>query len=98
MKLPDNPSQRDLVALSLLLSPKGNMSQAPLSIRPGEIARVLLPYSEVCCHMQVAGKRMLVELLASGEDDPRGGSNVSYAAQIYDDKLNKVGAPVTTGE
>jgi hypothetical protein len=74
------------------------MANTPLSIRPGEIAEIELPFSEVCMHMRVAGQRMMVELLASGEEDPRGGSNVSYAAQIYDGTLNKMGAPVTLGE
>src|SRR4051812_5343087 len=75
-----------------------NMSNTPLSIRPGEIARITLPFSEACCHMRVAGKEMYVELLASGEEDPRGGSNVQYGAQLYRDDLTKFSFPITLGE
>lgn len=69
----------------------------PLSIRCGEIAEIELPYSEVCMHMRVAGKRLPVELLCSGDGNPLD-TNLSYAAQIYDEHLQKLGGPVTYGE
>jgi len=42
------------------------MTVTTLSIRPGETVEKVLPHSEVCMHMRVAGKRMKVQLLESG--------------------------------
>lgn len=36
------------------------------NIKIGETREMTLPYSEVCMHMRVAGKTMLVECLANG--------------------------------
>lgn len=62
---------------------------AALSIRVGETADVLLPYSEVCMHMRVAGKILPVTLIER---------NGYFAAQILDESGNRFGAPVTLGE
>lgn len=37
-----------------------------LYVAPGDRVSVILPYSEVCMHLRVAGQRMTVELLPSG--------------------------------
>jgi hypothetical protein len=73
------------------------MADTPLSIRPGEIARITLPFSEVCCHMRVAGKEMYVELLCSGDGNPLD-TKQTYAAQLYGDDMQKFSAPITLGE
>jgi hypothetical protein len=67
----------------------------PLSIRPGERAEIELPFSEVCMHMKVAGKRLPVELV---ETPQYLSEHFSYHAQIFDADGNKMGAPVTLGE
>lgn len=73
------------------------MSDTPFSIHPGEIAEIVLPHSEVCMHMRIAGETMMVELLCSGDSNPLD-TTQTYAAQIYDKRMNKFGAPVTIGE
>jgi hypothetical protein len=39
----------------------------PIRINAGESALVLMPYSEVCCHMKVAGEILLIRLEYSGQ-------------------------------
>jgi hypothetical protein len=58
-----------------------------LSIRPGEYAQVEIGFSEVACHLGIAGKTMTVKLL----DDGR-------MAQVYDANERKYSAPITYGE
>ena len=60
-----------------------------LSIHPGEISRMELPYSEVCCAMGVAGREYDVELI---ERDGR------YAAQLIGVTGHRVSFPITYGE
>lgn len=50
------------------------------------LRRIELPYSEVCLHMRVAGRRMLV-----GPAGPR-------MAQLYDDDGKPFSFPITRGE
>lgn len=57
-------------------------------MNPGETVRLELPYSEVCMHMQVAGKVMDVELL----------DRQYPMAQLYNDDGSPYSAPITTGE
>jgi len=57
-------------------------------VERGKFYRVKLPWSEVCMHMQVAGKEMLISVV--GE---------YYAmAQIHEDNGQVFSAPVTLGE
>ena len=58
-----------------------------LSIRPGEFTDMEIGFSEVACHMQVAGKLMTVQLLEDGR-----------MAQLYDADGRKFSAPITYGE
>lgn len=58
-------------------------------MEPGDKRSVILPYSEVCMHMGVAGKPAVVELLKSEQG--------YTSAQIYIDG-QKYSSPVTTGE
>lgn len=58
-----------------------------LSIRPGEMTVMEIGYSEVACHLGVAGKLMTVQFL----DDGR-------MVQLYDDNENKFSMPITFGE
>jgi hypothetical protein len=51
----------------------------------GQIVRVVLPYSEVCCYLGVAGQEREVEVLPFG-------------AQIRDGEGRNVSFPVTHGE
>lgn len=57
----------------------------PQPIIPGKLYRGLMPHSEVCIHMQVAGKVMEFELL------PRG------AVQLYKDR-QLFSSPILSGE
>ena len=43
---------------------RGNGDRAYL--QPGDVVRLRLPYSEVCVHMQVAGKPMGVQIVHEG--------------------------------
>jgi hypothetical protein len=52
---------------------------------PGEKVRLELPYSEVCMHMQVAGKVRDVEFRGT-------------CAQIFDDDGREYSAPISPGE
>lgn len=64
-----------------------------LSIRPGEFTVMEIGYSEVACHMGIAGKLMWVMLLEDGK-----------MAQLYDGDVNsnsagcKFSMPITYGE
>lgn len=53
----------------------------------GERVTLEMPWSEVCMHMQVAGKVMQAEIQPSG-----------YSAQLYTLDGRVFSAPVTTGE
>lgn len=55
---------------------------------PGDRVRVRLPYSELCCHMRVAGRVMAVEI-----------TDGAYpAAQLIGDDGSPFSAPITLGE
>lgn len=60
------------------------MPKTPVTL--GVPVTVTLPYSEVCMHMKVAGKRMTVVLLSPWE------------AQIHDDEGKPFSFPITHGE
>lgn len=55
-------------------------------IKPGERGRLHMPFSEVCCHMKVAGKEMSFEL------EPNG------MVQLFDEKGRVFSFPITSGE
>lgn len=57
-------------------------------VAPGDVVHVRLPYSEVCMHMQVAGKEAWVERL-TGRD--------ARMAQLYVDG-RPFSFPITCGE
>jgi hypothetical protein len=61
-------------------------------VNPGDMVRVIGNYSEVMCHMRVAGKPIVVELLYKHH-----GTNIYFYAQVYKD-LRPCGGPITTGE
>lgn len=56
-----------------------------LASHVGETVTVELPYSEVCCHMRVAGQVRQVQVLAGG-------------AQILNEDGSPFSFPVTHGE
>lgn len=58
-----------------------------LSIRPGEMTEMEIGFSEVACHLRVAGKTMTVELLSDGR-----------MAQLFDERGKKFSMPITYGE
>ncbi len=53
---------------------------------PENAVRVVLPHSEVCMHMRVAGQTRWVAPVESG------------MAQIYNDSGSRFSAPITRGE
>jgi len=55
-------------------------------IESGERGRTVMPHSEVCMHMSVAGRAMLFELLESGH------------VQLLNDDGTVFSAPVSSGE
>jgi len=59
-----------------------------LFVRPGKRVRLELPHSEVCMHMQVAGKVMTVEYL----------DRQYPVAQLYYEDGKEFSAPITMGE
>lgn len=63
-----------------------------LSIRPGEIAEIELPYSEVCMHMRIAGNTMRVQLVKSNTTPSY------YFARILRDDDTDYCAPINYGE
>jgi len=56
-------------------------------IRPGETVEKVMPHSEVCMHMRVAGKWMKVRLLESGR-----------MCQLYFLDFKPFSSPITIGE
>jgi hypothetical protein len=58
-------------------------------LQAGDVVRVRLPYSEVCIHMQVAGKPMNVQLLYEGR---------SPMAQLFKDDGSRFSFPILLGE
>lgn len=54
-------------------------------VKPGDVVNVMLPYSEVCMHLKVAGRTRPVEVLAAG-------------AQILNWDGTNYSFPVTHGE
>jgi hypothetical protein len=62
-------------------------------IRPGQKCRMFLPSSEVCMHMQVAGKVMTVELVRTTH-----GNDVYISAQLYKDNGDFFSSRITYGE
>ncbi len=59
-------------------------------VEPGETTTVVLPYSEVCMHLRVAGKRMRCMVTTS---DRR-----HLQVQLLDDDARPFSFPVTLGE
>ena len=59
-------------------------------VAAGDIVRVELPYSEVCVHMRVAGKRMLAEVRESGA--------WGHCIQLLRDDYQPFSSPILTGE
>jgi hypothetical protein len=47
------------------MASKNNMEKEKIYLEVGECAIVEMPYSEVCMHMKVAGKKMIVERLSN---------------------------------
>lgn len=64
------------------------MSELSSMIRlsPGDVVNIELPFSEVCCHMHVAGKRMNVRL------------NAFMGAQLLNDDGSNFSFAITPGE
>jgi hypothetical protein len=54
-------------------------------LHPGEFGTVILPFSEVCMHMRVAGKEMRVQVLDGG------------MVQLYKDG-DRFSFPISAGE
>lgn len=54
-------------------------------VKVGEKIKVIMPWSEVCMHLNIAGKTMTCELLGRG-------------VQLYDEEGNKFSFPITHGE
>lgn len=52
----------------------------------GDRFRTIMPFSEVCLHMKIAGKEMIVQVLNS------------ISAQVYTLEGEEFSAPITTGE
>ena len=63
------------------------------SVRPGEIVRKELPFSEVCMHLRVAGERMLVQFQAREFE-----TGTAYTAQLLHDNGSPFSAPILAGE
>ena len=42
------------------------MNQTRINVRPGQFFKTVMPYSEVCMHMQIAGKEMIGQLSKTG--------------------------------
>jgi hypothetical protein len=63
------------------------------TVRPGQKVMMTLAHSEVCMHMQVAGKVMLVELIQKDYGD-----YVGTSAQIYREDGRPFSSPITYGE
>ena len=66
----------------------------PLSIAPGEVALMELPFSEVNMCMGVAGREMRVRLLVGETRD----GHLTYAAQLLREDGSNYSAPITIGE
>lgn len=61
---------------------------ATIPVQPGDRLTLRLPFSEVCCHMRVAGRVMTVEI-----------TDGRYpAVQLLDDDGRPYSAPITLGE
>ena len=56
-------------------------------VAPGQMSYHLLPHSEVCMHMRVAGQKRFVRLLPGGR-----------MAQIYNADFSCFSSPITYGE
>src|SRR5947199_4498884 len=68
---------------------EGGAGGSRVYLRVGDFVRVRLPHSEVCMHMQVAGKSMRVQLLQDG----------SYpVAQLITDSGLRFSSPILPGE
>jgi len=62
--------------------------RAAVPVRPGDRVRLLLPHSEVCIHMRVAGRVMTVEV-TTGEYP---------TAQLLNDDGSRFSFPILTAE
>lgn len=56
-----------------------------IKIKLGDKVKAIMPWSEVCMHLGIAGKTMTCEVLSRG-------------VQLYDDKGEKFSFPITHGE
>ena len=63
-------------------------------VKAGDRVRLLMPYSEVCMHMQVAGRVMTVELIGG----TYAGGQTYIVAQLRNDDESAFSAPIGTGE
>ncbi|MEX5635566.1 hypothetical protein [Parafrankia sp. FMc2] len=59
-------------------------------VAPGEIRSMVLPYSEVCMYLRVAGRQMRCEIQAPDGRSP--------AVQLLDDDGRPFSSPITLGE
>ena len=66
----------------------GQVPQVAVAVRPGDRVRLLLPHSEVCMHMRVAGRVMAVEV-TTGEYP---------TAQLLNDDGSCFSFPILTAE
>jgi hypothetical protein len=66
----------------------GQVPRVAVPVRPGDRVRLLLPHSEVCMHMGVAGRVMTVEV-TTGEHP---------TAQLLNDDGSRFSFPILTAE
>lgn len=82
------PSPDVIKAIQQELHETGTLSEpVRFYIRPGDFVEKIMPYSEVCMHMKIAGKRMRVQLLPNGR-----------SVQLYSSNGKPSSFPITTGE
>lgn len=62
------------------------LSPQPVRITCGQRDRKVMPHSEVCLHMQIAGREMAFALLNGG------------SVQLLDDDGSHFSSPITNGE
>jgi hypothetical protein len=70
------------------------VQRGAVRVRPGDRVRLELPHSEVCMHMQVAGKVMTVEVNGGELPDGRPWSS----AQLLNDDGSHFSCPIGIGE
>lgn len=62
-------------------------------VQPDQRVIILCPYSEVCCHMQVADRLMYAEVKESHYEN-----QTYYSVQLYNKDGSIFSGPITTGE